>query len=102
MFWMSWPGGSIAAIAATVLLAIQPARAGVLELPASGEPRVEMFLQAFLQMTLWPSNTFNQIEQPRLAIDKLAQNIKVRMDASGYEDWIRDLLRQEAAITGLQ
>jgi hypothetical protein len=102
MFGIGRPGRGIAVIAATVLLGIQPVRAGVLELPAGGEPRVDMFLQAFLQMTLWPSNTFNQIEQPRPAIDKLAQTIKVRMDASGYEDWIRDLLRQEGATTGLE
>jgi hypothetical protein len=93
---MMWLYRGIGAITLAILLGAHPARA-VQDLPPGGEPRVEMFLQAFLQMALWPSDTFNTFQEPRPAIAKLGQTVKVRLSASGYEDFIRKLLRDEAA-----
>ena len=83
-------------------LAAQPVSAAPPELPDSGEPRVEMFLQAFLQMTFWPSNSFNQIAENVPEVRKQGPVVRVRMDASGYEDFLQKLLREEAATAGIQ
>lgn len=57
-----------------------------------------MFLQAFLQMTFWPSNSFNQIARHVQSVQKLGPKVRVRIAASGYEDFLQKLLREEAAM----
>jgi hypothetical protein len=97
-----WFGRSIATLGAILALASQPVSAAPPELPGAGEPRVEMFLQAFLQMTFWPSNSFNQIAENVPEVRKQGPVVRVRMDASGYEDFLQKLLREEAATAGIQ
>ncbi|HTY67255.1 MAG TPA: hypothetical protein VMH36_11430, partial [Alphaproteobacteria bacterium] len=95
-------GRTIAIVGVTLALAAQPARAAPPELPDRGEPRVEMFLQAFLQMTFWPSNSFNQIAENVPEVRKQGAVVRVRMEASGYEDFLHKLLREEAAAAGIE
>ena len=97
-----WLRSSIATFAIVLGFGAQPVHAAPAELPESGEPRVEMFLQAFLQMTFWPSNSFNQIATRVPAVQKLGPTVKVRLAASGYEEFLQKLLREEAAMTGLE
>ena len=97
-----WLKHRLATLAGVLLLGAPLAHAAPPELPESGEPRVDMFLQAFLQMTFWPSNSFNQIAVPVPAVKKLGPTVKVRLAASGYEEFLQKLLREEAAMTGLE
>ena len=97
-----WFDRSIATLGVLLALAAQPVSAAPPELPDGGEPRVEMFLQAFLQMTFWPSNSFNQIAENVPEVRKQGPVVKVRIDASGYEDFLHKLLREEAATAGIR
>jgi Sel1 repeat-containing protein len=97
-----WFGRGIATLGTILALGAQPVGATVPDLPDSGEPRVEMFLQAFLQMTFWPSNTYNQIAQRVPSVQKLGPVVRVRMDASGYEPFLHKLLRDEAVTAGIE
>jgi Protein of unknown function (DUF2927)/Sel1 repeat len=99
---LAWLGRSIAVIGSVLALAAPPVHAAPAELPAGGEPRVEMFLQAFLQMTFWPSNSFNQIAENVPEVRKQGPVVRVRMVASGYEDFLHKLLRDEAAAAGVE
>src|SRR4051812_19453172 len=89
-----------AAIATALVLGAPPAQAA--ELPPAGEARVDTYLQAFLQMTFWPSSTWATKAVQRPAIEKLGPTVRVRMSVSGYEEYLEKLLRREAAMAGLE
>jgi hypothetical protein len=95
-------GRIIATLGVILALAAPPVHAAPPELPDRGEPRVEMFLQAFLQMTFWPSNSFNQLAENVPEVRKQGPVVRVRMEASGYEDFLHKLLREEAVTAGIE
>jgi len=106
MHRLGWFVDGLLGIALAVAIGVNTARAGDAGFrDISGEPLVEQRMQAFLQMVFWPSNQFGNtaaskgVQKP--AIEKLGPSVRVRISASGYESFTRDLLSREAAYTGI-
>src|SRR5438105_419672 len=97
---VAWLTKGTAVVGMVLALGARPAAAA--DTLPTGEQRVDTYLQAFLQMTFWPSDTWSTKAVQRQTIEKIGPTVRVRMSASGYEDYLEKLLRREAAMAGLE